>query len=42
MLFDLAAAAGIEEKRNRMAAGEHINATEDRAGTPIRLLRIVY
>ena len=33
MLFDLAGAAGLEDKRTKMGAGEHINATEDRAGT---------
>jgi glucose-6-phosphate isomerase len=32
MLFDLAGAAGLEEKRNKMATGHHVNATEDRAG----------
>ena len=32
MLYDLAAAAGLEEKRNAMVAGKRINATEDRAG----------
>lgn len=31
LLFDLAGAAGLEEKRNNMVAGKHINATEDRA-----------
>lgn len=30
-LVELAAAAGLEEKRAAMASGEHINATEDRA-----------
>ncbi|WP_374625532.1 glucose-6-phosphate isomerase, partial [Devosia sp.] len=30
-LFDLARAAGVEERRNAMWAGEHINTTEDRA-----------
>ena len=33
MLFDLAGAAGLEEKRANMASGAHINSTEDRAGT---------
>ncbi|RYH24013.1 hypothetical protein EON65_17200 [archaeon] len=33
MLFDLAQASGLEEKRARMATGQHINATEDRAGS---------
>jgi glucose-6-phosphate isomerase len=31
MLFDLAGAAGLESKRANMAAGVHINSTEDRA-----------
>ncbi len=31
MLFDLANVAGLEQKRAAMAAGEHINTTEDRA-----------
>ena len=31
MLFDLAGVAGVEQKRAAMAAGEHINRTEDRA-----------
>jgi glucose-6-phosphate isomerase len=31
MLFDLAGAAGLEQKRAAMAAGAHINSTEDRA-----------
>ena len=31
MLFDLAGAAGLEQKRAAMAAGVHINTTEDRA-----------
>lgn len=30
-LFDLARAAGVEERRDQMWAGEHINTTEDRA-----------
>ena len=30
-LFELARTAGVEEQRDRMWAGEHINATEDRA-----------
>ena len=30
-LFDVARAAGVEERRDRMWAGEHINITEDRA-----------
>ena len=30
-LFDLARAAGVEERRNAMWEGEHINITEDRA-----------
>ena len=34
MLFDLAGAAGLEDKRMRMGTGQHINATEDRAGAP--------
>lgn len=32
MLFDLAGAAGLEDKRTKMGTGQHINATEDRAG----------
>ena len=35
MLYDLAGAAGLEEKRNAMVAGKHINTTEDRAGFAI-------
>ncbi len=31
LLFDLARAAGVEQQRDRMFAGEHINVTEDRA-----------
>nr|WP_246730221.1 glucose-6-phosphate isomerase [Nitratireductor mangrovi] len=31
LLAELAAAAGVEARRDRMFAGEHINATEDRA-----------
>lgn len=31
MLLDLAKAAGVEDKIKQMAAGEHINTTEDRA-----------
>mmetsp|Transcript_27977 Transcript_27977/g.47027 ORF Transcript_27977/g.47027 Transcript_27977/m.47027 type:complete len:565 (-) Transcript_27977:417-2111(-) len=31
MLYDLAGAAGLEDKRAKMASGAHINATEDRA-----------
>lgn len=31
MLFDLAGVARLEQKRAAMAAGEHINTTEDRA-----------
>lgn len=31
MLYDLATAAGLEEKRASMATGQHINSTEDRA-----------
>ena len=31
MLFDLAGVAHLEQKRAAMAAGEHINTTEDRA-----------
>ena len=31
MLLDLANAAGLEEKRNSMCTGVHINETEDRA-----------
>jgi glucose-6-phosphate isomerase len=31
MLFDLADAAGLEQKRAAMIMGEHINSTEDRA-----------
>lgn len=38
MLFDLAGAAGLEEKRTKMATGQHINATEDRAGAIPSLL----
>ncbi|MCR6672782.1 glucose-6-phosphate isomerase [Devosia ginsengisoli] len=30
-LFDLARAAGVEERRDQMCEGEHINSTEDRA-----------
>ena len=30
-LFELAEAAGVEERRDRMWSGEHINTTEDRA-----------
>src|SRR6187200_889640 len=30
-LFDLARAAGVEERRTAMCEGEHINITEDRA-----------
>ena len=30
-LFDLARAAGVEERRSQMCEGEHINLTEDRA-----------
>jgi glucose-6-phosphate isomerase len=30
-LFDLARAAGVEERRSQMCEGEHINITEDRA-----------
>ena len=30
-LFDLARAAGVEERRAQMCEGEHINITEDRA-----------
>jgi len=30
-LFDLARAAGVEERRTQMCEGEHINSTEDRA-----------
>ena len=30
-LFDLARAAGVEERRDQMCEGEHINITEDRA-----------
>lgn len=37
MLFDLAAAAGLEEKRTRMGTGQHINSTEDRAVMHIAL-----
>lgn len=37
MLFDLAGAAGFERKRAAMAAGEHINTTEDRAVMHIAL-----
>jgi hypothetical protein len=33
MLFELAGAAGLDEKRAHMASGKHINETEDRAGT---------
>lgn len=36
-LFDLAGAAGLERKRAAMAAGEHINSTEDRAVMHIAL-----
>jgi len=41
MLFDLATAAGLEEKRNKMASGAHINATEDRAGKLLSNVRIM-
>lgn len=37
MLFDLAGAAGLEQKRAAMAAGQHINTTEDRAVMHIAL-----
>lgn len=37
MLFDLASAAGLEEKRTRMGTGQHINNTEDRAVMHIAL-----
>ena len=37
MLFDLAGAAGLEQKRAAMAAGHHINTTEDRAVMHIAL-----
>lgn len=37
MLFDLAGAAKLEQKRAAMAAGEHINTTEDRAVMHIAL-----
>ena len=30
MLFDLASAAGLEQKRAQMVTGQHINSTEDR------------
>ena len=30
-LFDLARAAGVEERRDQMCEGDHINITEDRA-----------
>jgi glucose-6-phosphate isomerase len=33
MLYELAGAAGLDEKRANMASGKHINQTEDRAGT---------
>jgi Phosphoglucose isomerase len=36
-LMDLAGAAGLERKRAAMAAGEHINSTEDRAVMHIAL-----
>lgn len=32
MLYDLASAAGLEQKRAQMATGHHINNTEDRPG----------
>ena len=31
MLFELAGAAGLDDKRAAMATGKHINQTEDRA-----------
>jgi len=37
MLFDLAGAAGLEDKRTKMGTGQHINATEDRAGVTLIL-----
>uniref|UniRef100_A0A7S3GQM9 Glucose-6-phosphate isomerase n=1 Tax=Spumella elongata TaxID=89044 RepID=A0A7S3GQM9_9STRA len=37
MLFDLAGAAGLEDKRTKMGNGQHINATEDRAVMHIAL-----
>lgn len=37
MLFDLAGAAGLEQKRAAMAAGQRINVTEDRAVMHIAL-----
>lgn len=37
MLFDLAGAAKLEQKRAAMVAGEHINVTEDRAVMHIAL-----
>lgn len=37
MLFDLAGAAGLEEKRMKMGTGQHINSTEDRAVMHIAL-----
>ena len=41
MLFDLAGAAGLEEKRTKMGTGQHINATEDRAGSFFRLFSAI-
>ena len=35
-LFDLARAAGVEERRKAMWKGEHINVTEDRAASRLR------
>lgn len=37
MLYDLSAAAGLEEKRSRLSMGQHINSTEDRAVMHIAL-----
>ena len=41
MLFDLAGAAGLEEKRTKMGTGQHINATEDRAGSCLRFFSAI-
>ncbi len=38
MLFDLASAGGLEDKRSRMATGQHINSTEDRPGMGYRVI----
>ena len=32
LLFDLASVAGVDQKRENMVSGQHINSTENRAG----------